>query len=115
MKKMPALAFWTNYIQFWLFKEEIAPVDSDSCYRNICHTIYWFHEEYNEEGLLIWVAEVAGTIIVIAKVKASLTRAQPEPSTKFKCTSPLSVKHVPFYKKRLNDLNIAISMISPDT
>lgn len=39
-----------------------------------------------KEGLLTWVANVAGAIIPIAPVKASLTRTQFEPANRFKCT-----------------------------
>lgn len=69
---------------------------------------------------MIWVANVAGAIIPIATVKASLTRTQAEPSNRFKCTSrpparqPSLPKHYHFTKKRLNDLNIPLLVISSD-
>lgn len=43
-------------------------------YGKIYPAVSWFHEECNKEGLLIWKADVAWTVIPIAKVKSSLTR-----------------------------------------
>lgn len=84
------------------------------------HAIYWFHEEYNKEGLLIWIADMAGTIIPIAKAKASLTRTQLSRALKYISMytpppQPILSKHTILYKKkRLNDLTIVLSVISSD-
>lgn len=85
------------------------------------HAIYWFHEEYNKEGLLIWIADMAGTIIPIAKTKASINQNSviQSPQTHFNVHPPhpnSSSVSTPFYKKkkRLNDLTIVLSVISPD-
>lgn len=55
-------------------------------------------------------------IIPMTPVKASFTGSQFEPTNRFKCTS---LTHPPYahtilQKKRLNDWNIPLSVISPD-
>lgn len=104
-EKASALASLYKLTYTWLFREEIAFVDNDSYFGTICHTIYWFHGECNEEGLLIWVAEVTGAVICIAAGKALLTRAQQSPhmDLNIPCTPPSPSP------PKLNDLNIAVS------